>query len=107
METLVSNPAAFTREDAFGIMFYDKKACFIDPFVYVVTSDTKVWERGCGSGSAALGAYLAHSFGGSIKADIAQPGGIITVEAEMADGKLTNISIESKVVIVAQGKAYF
>jgi diaminopimelate epimerase len=38
--------------------------------------------------------------------DIAQPGGVITVEAVMSDGKLTGISVEGKAVIVAQGKAY-
>jgi len=107
VETLVSSPSSFTTEDAFGIMFYDKSACFIEPFVYVVTTGTKIWERGCGSGSAALGAYLAGSIGESVRADVAQPGGVITVEAEMAGGKLTSISIEGKVIIAAQGKAYF
>ena len=106
VETFVSNSDPFTKEDAFGIMFYDRKTCSIEPFVYVKTMGTKVWERGCGSGSAALGAYLAHLAGESVKVDVAQPGGIITVEAGMADGKFTNISVEGKIVIAAQGKAY-
>ena len=106
METLVTNPGAFTKEDAFGIMFYDKKTCSIEPFVYVKSVGSKIWERGCGSGSAALGAYLAHISGESVKAGITQPGGVITVEAAMSGGKLTNISIEGKVIIAAEGKAY-
>ena len=106
LETLVFNPGSFTKEDAFGIMFYDKKAGFIEPFVHVATAGTKMWERGCGSGTAALGAYLAHVAGKSVKVDIAQPGGVITVEADIADGKLTSIRVEGKAVIAAHGKAY-
>jgi diaminopimelate epimerase len=105
VEKLILDTVSFTREEAFGIMFYDKNNCSIEPFVCVKTSDTKVWERGCGSGSGALGAYLAQTSGKSIKAEVSQPGGIITVEADMTDGKITNLSIEGKIVICAYGKA--
>ena len=106
VDALVSNPDFFTKEDAFGIMFYNKKNCSIEPFVYVKTAGTKVWERGCGSGSASLGAYLAHITGKSVKLDIAQPGGVMTVETTIADGKIADVSVEGKVMIAAQGKAY-
>jgi diaminopimelate epimerase len=86
-------------------MFYDKSACSIKPFVCVKTAGTKVWERGCGSGSAALGAYLAYNAGKSVKADITQPGGVITVEANLTDGKVASINIEGKIEIAAYGKA--
>ena len=106
VDSLLTNLDTITNEDAFGIMFYDKKRSSIKPFVYVKTAGTKVWERGCGSGSAAVGAYLAHIFGKNVKADISQPGGIITVEAEIADKKIMKLTIEGKIAIVAEGKAY-
>ena len=106
VEALISNPGSFTKEDAAGLMFYDKKTCSMEPFVFVKTLGSKVWERGCGSGSASLGAYLAHVSGESVKLDITQPGGIMTVEVNVAGGKITDISVEGKIVIVAAGKAY-
>jgi diaminopimelate epimerase len=106
VEALISNPGSFTKEDAFGIMFYKKENCSIEPFVYVKTAGTRVWERGCASGSASLAVYLAHNSNKSVKIDIAQPGGVMTVEAKVTDGKVTDISVEGKVVIAAQGKAY-
>ena len=106
VETMMSNIHAFTNEDAMGVMFYDKTRCRIRPFVYVKTAGTKVWEKGCGSGTASLGAYLAHVSGKNVEADVVQPGGTIRVEAEVAAGKITKISIEGKIVIAAEGKAY-
>ena len=104
--SLLSNHESFTKEDAFGIMFYDNKNCSIEPFVYVKTAGTKIWERGCASGSASIAAYMAHVSGKSVKLDITQPGGVITAEVNTADGKITGISVEGKIVIVAQGKAF-
>ena len=105
VRALTEIPGAFTAEDAFGIMFYDKDASSIMPFVCVNTSGTKVWERGCGSGTAALGAYLAHNSGGDVKMAVAQDGGVITVDVCVTDGKITGVSIEGKVEIAAYGKA--
>ena len=105
VDALISNLDAITCDDAFGVMHYDKKRRFLKPFVYVKTAGTKVWERGCGSGTAALGAYLAYVSGRKTKAAIAQPGGTITVEAEIMDGIIANLTIEGKIVIVAEGKA--
>ena len=106
VDALLCNLEAITDEDAFGVMFYNEQDCCLKPFVYVKTAGTKVWERGCGSGTASLGAYLAYTSGKDIKADIPQPGGIITVEAAVADKKITSITIEGKIRIVAEGKAY-
>ena len=107
VETVINNYDSFTKEDALGIMFYDKAACAINPFVCVKHAGTKVWERGCGSGSAALGAYLAHTAGKNIIANVRQPGGVITVEANVDtdSGTITSISVEGKIEIAAYGKA--
>ncbi|MCL1993640.1 MAG: hypothetical protein FWG66_11915 [Spirochaetes bacterium] len=104
-EKLIEHCDVFTKEEAFGIMFYDSASCAIEPFVYVKTVGTRVWERGCGSGTAALGAYLASLAGGSVTADVAQPGGVITVGVTVNDGKITGVSIQGKIEIAAWGKA--
>ena len=107
VDTLLLNFNSITKEDALGVMFYEKKHSCIKPFVYVKTAGTMVWERGCGSGTAALGAYLAHCFGKNVKVGIAQPGGTITAEADIAEGRIINLTIEGKIMIVAEGKAFF
>ena len=104
-ETLIENSSHFSSEEAIGIMFYDKSSSSIIPFVCVKSSCTKVWERGCGSGTAATGAYLAFKSGGNFKMGISQPGGLIAVEVTAEDGKITNITIEGKIEIAAYGTA--
>ncbi|MNG33792.1 hypothetical protein D3C84_1201190 [compost metagenome] len=76
------------------------------PLIYVPPLDSLVWERGCGSGTASVGAYLAWKHGGAIAAPIKQPGGIIHVTAQCENGEISSLTIEGAVEIVAEGKAY-
>lgn len=69
--------------DAIGIIPYkkiDDKIFEIKPYVYVKGIDRGVFERGCGSGSLALGIYLAREKGVTGEIVVQQPGGTITVE---------------------------
>lgn len=92
--------------DALGIILYDWVRRSITPLVYVKSTMTRVWERGCGSGTAAVGAWLASTAAGTIAADISQPGGVISVRVEYAAGQPRKISISGDVKIVARGTAY-
>ncbi|MDR1514517.1 MAG: hypothetical protein LBS45_02385 [Synergistaceae bacterium] len=97
--------------DAFGILLYDRGNTpgaqnSITPLVHVKASDTTVWERGCGSGSAAIGAYLATLTGASAVTPVSQPGGVITANARYENGDVKEISITGSVRIVARGIAY-
>jgi diaminopimelate epimerase len=78
----------------------------LTPLIYVPALDSLIWEKGCGSGTASLGAYMAWKDKSSITAQIKQPGGIIHVTAGYSKDEITNLSIEGTVEIVAQGKAY-
>jgi diaminopimelate epimerase len=97
---------------AFGILLHGREHApegaqdSITPLVHVKASDTTVWERGCGSGSAAVGAYLASLSGQSAVTRVSQPGGVITTEARCENGQVTGISITGNVRIVARGTAY-
>jgi diaminopimelate epimerase len=92
--------------EAFGVIMYDPKTQSIAPLVHVKTSRTTVWERGCGSGSAAVGAYMARAGMKSVTANISQPGGVIEVSAEFEDGAVSGVSIAGYVRIVARGTVY-
>ncbi|WP_369283703.1 hypothetical protein [Oscillibacter sp. GMB15532] len=89
--------------DACGIMLYDKAAGAITPLVYVRSTDTAVWESGCGSGSAAVGSYLAAQAGKAVTADLRQPGGTITVCADWENGRVSTLRITGRVALVERG----
>jgi diaminopimelate epimerase len=85
--------------DACGILLYDAVASSFAPLVYVASTGSAVWESGCGSGSAAIGAYTAdqanHARKESATSEISlrQPGGVIKVCAAMENGTFTALTI--------------
>lgn len=91
--------------DAFGIIVFDEEKNSINPLVSVKSADSLYWERGCGSGSEAIGIYLADKYKKSIEYEVSQPGGIITVKVEYDNG-IKNASITGNVDIVMEGTAY-
>lgn len=70
----------------------------IKPFVHVRKVNTNVFERGCGSGSLALGMYLNKVTGISKKIVVLQPGGAIGV------GIGSEFSISTDVVFTCEGR---
>ncbi|MED3997910.1 diaminopimelate epimerase [Peribacillus frigoritolerans] len=89
-----------------GVLLYKSKSKEMAPLIYVPHLDSLIWERGCGSGTASLGAYLAWKNKGEIVTNIRQPGGDIKVFATCHGEELTSLLIEGSVQIVAQGKAF-
>jgi diaminopimelate epimerase len=70
------------------------------PLVYVRDSGTLVWETGCGSGSAAIGAWRAwKQGGGTVTTPVRQPGGVIQVCAGGNGGLPDAVSITGRVRI--------
>ncbi|GHV80233.1 histidine racemase CntK [Spirochaetia bacterium] len=96
------------KADALGLMLYETtgESYRIDPLVYVEGSKSLTWERGCGSGTAAMGAWLAWKNKSTTGADIDQPGGRIKVEAEYRDNAVGKITIRGIVKLAARGIAY-
>jgi diaminopimelate epimerase len=83
----------------------DENSCRIEPLVRV-RGGVAMWERGCGSGSAAVGAFLADRRRRRVECRVSQPGGVMTVEAEFDLGAVSSLSITGTVRIVARGVAY-
>lgn len=90
------------KADACGLLLFDDKALSFSPLVYVSSTDTAVWESGCGSGSAALGCYLA-SQGRTGQFPLHQPGGTISVQAQWDGHAITSLTITGQVRRIAQG----
>ena len=61
-------------------------------------TDSCVWERGCGSGSASIGAWLTAVRGADQCVSLRQPGGVIQVVTRVGeDGRLTSLTITGTV----------
>ncbi len=86
---------------ALGVILYMETAACIRPLVYVRQTDSLVWERGCASGTAALGAWRFSQCGEAVDLEIAQPGGVLRVSAA---GR--QITLRGEVRLVAQGTAW-
>ncbi len=82
---------------AVGVMFTRQNYQAMTPLVYVAATATTVFEGGCGSGTAAVGAYLATKSKGSILQHIKQPGGSISVAASYRQGNIAELTIGGSV----------
>ncbi|WP_213973882.1 hypothetical protein [Tepidanaerobacter acetatoxydans] len=70
----------------------------IKPFVHVKEINSNVFERGCGSGSLALGTYLKRVRGISREIRVVQPGGVIRV------GIADEFFISTDVILTCEGR---
>lgn len=96
----------FLNAEALGILLFDEAQKCIRPLVYVRATDSAVWERGCGSGTAAIGAYLASVRQANVSIDLAQPGGVIGADVRLQGGTIESIRIRSTVRIACMGSAW-
>jgi len=85
---------------ALGVMFFDSRKCLMRPVVWTRTIDTLVRESSCGSGTAAMGAWLTRNEWETDRyIDIEQPGGTITVHVIKQNRKINQLSISGKVTL--------
>lgn len=90
---------------AFGILLFDEEKGELHPLVSV-ENVSLIWERGCGSGTSAIGAYLAKKERKSVSISLKQPGGTMGVEALYGNEKMESLFITGEVSIVAKGTAF-
>lgn len=89
----------------FGLLLFDEKEKSLKPLV-AVEDVSLIWERGCGSGTSAVGAYLAAREKKDITVSLKQPGGVMHAMVSYQNGAVTKIEITGSVAIVAEGTAY-
>lgn len=89
-----------------GILLYRSISSELMPLIYVPALESMIWERGCGSGTASIGAYLAWKQRRNVNEVVKQPGGVMRVNANFDNGEVTDLTIEGSVGIVAKGKAF-
>lgn len=87
-ETIVRELCDELHAEAMGLMQVDLDEGAMKPLVYVPDAKTLFWENSCGSGTAAVGAYLWKTTGGAVSMPLRQKGGTLCVAADEA-GKIT------------------
>lgn len=83
-EKLVRQLCAVLNAGAMGLMQLNREAGTMKPLVYVPGADTLFWENSCGSGTAAVGAWLHSLSGQPVGETLRQPGGTLGVEVDAA-----------------------
>ena len=94
------------KYDAFGIMYYNLRECFLKPLVYVKATDSLLWEKSCASGTAALAVSLTDNEGEHNYA-VKQPGGILEVSTLSKNNEIKDITLSGPVEIVSKGVFYY
>ncbi|MEW9698642.1 diaminopimelate epimerase [Paenibacillus sp. SI8] len=105
-QTLAKLLGVTSGANLIGILLFKSTTNELAPLIFVPLVDSMIWERGCGSGTASLGAYLSWKNKGAVAVPIRQPGGTIHVTADCYEDKVTSLKIEGSVGIVARGKAF-
>ncbi len=97
-EAALRKAASCFGDEALGLLQWNEADCVMRPLVFVRGSGTTVWETGCGSGSAAVGALRAYRRGsGTAVTRVFQPGGVIDAFAEAAGGRIRSVRISGRV----------
>lgn len=91
---------------AFGVMFYNEDLNFMIPLVYVSDTKSVIWERSCGTGTAALGVAMSLTEQSSIDLVVEQPGGSLEIITNWNEGQMKELYLKGEVGIVAEGEVY-
>ncbi len=90
---------------AFGILIWDETTKELQSLVCVKNASL-IWERGCGSGTSAIGIVTALQQKSSISLDIQQTGGIMHIAVDYDKNQISRIQLSVPIAIVAKGTAY-
>lgn len=91
---------------AFGAMLMGADGSSMRPLVYVQNTSSCVWERGCGSGTAAVGCWRAAQAGADCALALRQPGGEMGVRVQWRSGRAVRVEIQGRVKLAAEGVAW-
>lgn len=86
---------------ALGAMFLDRSTLYLQPVYYMPPTDSIIFEKSCGSGSAAVGVWLSEldqNEGESILR-LTQPGGVLNVTVVRKQNRVAGLRLGGPVII--------
>ncbi len=102
-EQLAKERCAALKADAVGLLYLDLEHSVLTPLVYVPGAGTMCWESACGSGTTAVGCWLARERNEEVQLSLQQPGGTLSVRADASGHAVLGgsvISLHRKTVAV-------
>ena len=81
-EQLAEARCAALQADAIGLLYLDRERSVLTPLVYVPGAGTMCWESACGSGTTAIGCWMAREKNEEIYLSLKQPGGTLSIRAD-------------------------
>lgn len=90
-----------------GLMLLDEAEQTLTPLVYIPGADTLFWERSCASGTAAVGAAIAMQQHSNVTLSLKEPGGTLTVTAELCGDALARIQLGGRVRLLGERTGKF
>ena len=81
-EQLARERCAALQADAVGLLYLDLEHSVLTPLVFVPGAGTMCWESACGSGTTAVGCWLARQRNKEVRLSLKQPGGILSIRAD-------------------------
>lgn len=110
IEMIVKRLAQQLSVEALGVISYKESTggYRIKPCVYVPGTGSLVFERGCGSGTLALGLHISNQKKESMELNVKQPGGTIKVEIILSTSEeeiiIEDAFLETEIEITCEGK---
>lgn len=102
----ISQWCARSGAGAFGAMLMEGGGRSMRPLVYVRATSSCVWERGCGSGTAAVGCWKAAQAQADCALSLRQPGGEMGVHVRWQSARVAQVEIQGQVKLAAEGIAW-
>lgn len=99
---LIADWCRQAKAEALGLMFFNESARKLDPFVYVASTDTAVWESSCASGTTAAAVWMSRLRRKAVKLSLHEPGGMLTAEAQLVSGEPEYIRMTGKAVLMGK-----
>jgi len=94
---------ALPQVPALGLMFYDTKNAFLEPLVYVRSTNSLYFESSCASGSTALSACLAEELPeGELSLSLRQPGGLLKTRVLRNEKRTARILLSGPVCLLEE-----
>lgn len=90
-----------------GVTLFSKNPYQIKPLIYVMDTNTEIWENSCGIASASLALYISHRGKMNVSMRLKQPSGeFIYATVDYKKERITKVTIEQDILLSAKGTAF-
>lgn len=101
-ERVIADWCRQAKAEALGLMFLNESSHRLEPYVYVASTDTAVWESSCASGTTAVAVWLSKLRRKAAKISLHEPGGTLTAQAQLLSDAPEYIRLTGKAELLGK-----